>query len=298
MAARHYGPVDEAAALAAALAVLPPGDVRELAVQKGRRVVVRAGDLVVKAFSSLEQAAFERERAGLQALASGAPGLAVEPVASGERWVATRFVPGAEAPMRLAVDEVAIHRALGPWLARLHAVPPVGLAPWSVVDRLRARLGADLPAGCPPSLAADVRRMVEPLLGLVVEDGFVHGDWGTANVLVDPAAPTSILAVIDLEDAHRGDPAEDFAWPVLAGPRGVQAAAMAATYGRGLGPHAVERLVVAAAEKCLDVLGWRLDGAEGRRFHDRCRTTLAELVDGRWPEPPPFLSHPRGNLGL
>jgi aminoglycoside phosphotransferase (APT) family kinase protein len=278
------GPGDEADVLAAALATIGRDVDEVLAVQKGRRQVVRAGDVVVKAFASVEQAAFERERAGLRALAG--TGVAVELVADGERWTATRHVPGTTVPMHLGVDEGAIHRALGPWLASLHAIAPTGLAPWSVVDRLRARL-ADPPPGCPPALAADVGRLVEPWLGLIVDDAFVHGDWGTANVLVRPDAPTEVVAVIDLEDAHRGDPAEDFAWPVLAGPDGPpQQAAMASTYGRPLGPHAVERLVVCGAEKCLDVLGWTLSGDQGARFNDRCRQTLEELVAGVRPPAP------------
>lgn len=278
------GSGDEAEVLAAALATLGREVDEVLAVQKGRRRVVRAGDVVVKAFASVEEAAWRREVAGLRALAG--TGLAVEPVAVGERWTATRHVPGTTVPMRLGVDEGAIHRSLGPWLAALHAVAPAGLAPWSVVDRLRSRLAAP-PPGCPPALAAAAGRLVEPWLGLVVDDAFVHGDWGTANVLVRPEAPTEVVVAIDLEDAHRGDPAEDFAWPVLAGPGGPpQQAAMAATYGRSLGPHAVERLVVCGVEKCLDVLGWTLSGAEGARFHGRCRQTLEELVAGVRPPAP------------
>jgi hypothetical protein len=208
----------------------------------------------------------------------------VELVDRGERWTATRFVDGV-VPMSLEVEDAAIHGALGPWLAALHDRPPWGLRAWSVVDRLRSSLAAPPPT-CPPALLADVARLVEPMLGLLREDTLVHGDWGTANVLVAADDPTRILAVIDFEDAHRGDPAEDFAWPVLAGPAGVAAGAMAATYGRELGSHAVERLVVAGAEKCLDVLGWTLPPDQAVRFHDRCRRTLDELVGGTWPAVP------------
>jgi hypothetical protein len=203
--------------------------------------------------------------------------------------------------MNLDVDERTIHLALGPALAALHDVTPAGMSPWPLVERLRRRLAAP-PATCPPALVADVGRLVDPLAGLVTDGTFVHGDWGTANVLVRPEAPATVVAVIDFEDAHRGDPAEDFAWPVLAGPAGPQLTSMAAGYGRDLGPHAVERLVVAGAEKCLDVLGWTLSGDRAAPFHDRCRRTLEELVAGTWPVvpamPPAFLSYPRGTLGL
>lgn len=282
------GSGDEDEVRAAAVAALgihggDEGDLEVLAVQKGRRVAVRRGTVVIKAFDPSEVAAFDRERAGLAAVAGR--GLAVELVASGERWVATRYVGGTTVPMHLDVGEVAIHHALGRSLARLHDVPPAGLAPWSVVDRLRGRV-ADPPPRCPPGLAAAVGRMVEPLLGLVADGTFVHGDWGTANVLVRPEAPTEVVAIVDFEDAHRGDAAEDFAWQVLAGPVGPQIAAMTSTYGRSLGPHPDERLVVAGAEKCLDVLGWTLSGDRGPRFHERCRATLEELVDGTWPPAP------------
>jgi aminoglycoside phosphotransferase (APT) family kinase protein len=275
--------------LTAALRALAPGSsiaaapMEVLTDHPGRRRVVRVDDVVVKAFSSSEHAAWEREVAGLRA---AGPEVAVELVAHGERWTATRFVSGTEVPMRLEVGEVAIHQALGPWLARLHDRPPWGLRAWSVVDRLRERV-ASPPAGCPDALAADVGRLVEPLLRLAREDTLVHGDWGTANVLVPADDPAHVLRIIDFEDAHRGDPAEDFAWQVLAGPGpdGVQLPAMAATYApvRSLGRHPVERLVVAGAEKCLDVLGWSLSGEPGARFSDRCRRTLEELVAGTWP---------------
>ena len=274
---------DEAAVLAGALEDLgrSPGDVTTvLADHPGRRRVVRAGDVVIKAFAPAEDAAFRRERAGLRAIAPS--GLGPHLVATGDRWTATSWIDGV-VPMDLGVDVTAIHTALGPVLAALHAVPPNGLAPWSVVDRLRQRL-ADPPPNCPPALTAAVARLVEPLLPLVVDGAFVHGDWGTANVLVDPARPTDVLAILDFEDAHRGDPAEDLKWQVLSGPTSPDLVALADAYTRTLGAHATERLVVAGAELCLDVLGWEnLAEPTRTRFHERCRTTLDELVQGVWP---------------
>jgi aminoglycoside phosphotransferase (APT) family kinase protein len=274
---------DEVEALSRALHELGVADdVDVLADHPGRRRVVRAGDAVVKAFASAEVDAWQREAAGLRAVAGS--GVAVELVGEGERWTATRVLDGI-VPMSTDVDEVAINRALGPALVALHAVPPVGLPQWSVVDRLRARL-ASPPPTCSASLAGAVATLVEPLLGAVTPPTcFVHGDWGTANVLVDPAAPTRILAIIDFEDAHAGDAAEDFKWQVLAGPASDQFTPMAATYAAeaDLGPNAAERLVVAGAELCLDVLGWSLEGETGARFWGRCRQTLEELVDGTWP---------------
>jgi aminoglycoside phosphotransferase (APT) family kinase protein len=273
---------DEVEALARALQSLAGSDdVEVLADHPGRRRVVRAGDAVVKAFATAELDAWQREAAGLRAVAGW--GVAVELVGEGERWTATRVVDGV-IPMSIEVDEDAIHRALGPALALLHAVPPKGLPEWSVVDRLRARL-ASPPPTCPPSLARSVAGLVEPLLPTITPPTcFVHGDWGTANVLVDSADGTRILAIIDFEDAHAGDAAEDFKWQVLAGPTSDQFTPMAETYAAaaaGLGPNATERLVVAGAELCLDVAGWGLP-----RHTERCLLTLQELVDGTWPEWP------------
>jgi hypothetical protein len=143
-----------------------------------------------------------------------------------------------------------------------------------------------------------VAALVEPLLATVVGGSFVHGDWGTANVLVDAAG--EIVAIIDFEDAHVGDAAEDFAWQVLAGAELAQLAPMAGAYlasGGRLGANAVERLVVAGAHLCLEVAGWGLPG-----HTERCLATLDELVVGRWPDwperPDPNVSHPGANLGM
>ena len=277
---------DEVDVLASALAALGASsvDVEVLADHPGRRRVVRVGDAVVKAFATAEVDAWRREAAGLRAVAG--TGIAVDLVADGERWTATRVLDGI-VPMDTGVDEVAVHSALGPSLSALHAVAPVGLPEWSVVDRLRARLAAPPPT-CPSNLGRAVARLVEPLLPVITSPRtFVHGDWGTANVLVDPAAPTRVLAIIDFEDAHAGDAAEDFKWQVLAGPTSDQFTAMAASYGADLGPNATERLVVAGAELCLDVLGWsNLSPPVAERFHGRCRQTLEELVAGEWPSWP------------
>ena len=277
---------DEVDSLATALASLGLGgvDIDVLADHPGRRRVVRAGDVVVKAFSSAEQAAWRREAAGLRAV-TGRPWAPVV-AGIGERWSATRWIDDVVVPMDADVGNVAVHRALGPALATLHAVPPNRLAPWSVVHRLRGFL-ASPPPTCPASLARSVGRFVEPLLPLVVGGSFVHGDWGSANVLVRRDALTDVVAIIDFEDAHKGDPAEDLKWQVLPGVACEELLAIEPAYvaaGGELGPHAVERLAVAGAELCLDVLGWsNLSPPVAERFHGRCLATLDELVTGEWP---------------
>ena len=248
---------DEVEVLAGALSALgvDGAEVDVLADHPGRRRVVRAGDAVVKAFSAAEEAAWRREVAGLRAVAGFAWAPAV--VATGERWTATRWIDGV-VPMDAAVGNAEIHTAIGPALAALHAVAPKDLAPWPLVDRLRRYLAAPPPT-CPPALAAAVGRIVSPLFPLVRQDTFVHGDWGTANVLVGRDRLTEVVAVIDFEDAHVGDPAEDLKWQVLSGPASEELAALGASYRAAsgdLGRHGTERLVVAGAELCLDVLGW------------------------------------------
>ena len=290
------GAGDEADALAAALVAIGGGSVsvdEVLADHPGRRRVVRVGDAVVKAFATVEREAWRREVTGLAVVArSTDPALAPALVASGRvesvasptgrlpvllpepAWSATAWTEGAPPHQTGPGDEAGVHARLGPWLARLHAIDPTGLRPWPVVDRLHTLLTSP-PPEVSSTLVASVARLVEPLLDLVVEDTFVHGDWGTANVLVDDVG--SIVAIIDFEDAHLGDPAEDFAWQVLAGADSPQLAAMASTYG-SLGPHAVERLVVAGTHLCLEVAGWGLP-----RHTERGLATLDELVTGRWP---------------
>jgi aminoglycoside phosphotransferase (APT) family kinase protein len=41
--------------------------------------------------------------------------------------------------------------------------------------------------------------------------GFVHGDYGPQNLLLDPVS-LEVVAVLDWEFAHDGDPVEDLAW--------------------------------------------------------------------------------------
>ena len=276
--------MDASGSLAAALDELRVSDrSREvLAEHPGRRLVVRVEDVVVKAFAEAERDAWEREVAGLRIAA--ARGLAPSPPRFGELWSAIPWLDGV-VPMRGSVDEREMHRSLGASLAALHGLPATGLPGWPLAARLRTHLHQP-PSPCPQALARDVAQIVEPLLGLAAEDRFVHGDWGTANVLIADEASTEVLAVIDFEDSHIGDAAEDFKWQLLAGVESEQYLAMAEGYqaaGGQLGLHAVERLTVAGVELCMDVLGWQLPPREAERFHGRCLATLGQIVDGERP---------------
>ena len=214
-------------------------------------------------------------------------GLVAPLVASGPLWTATAWVEGVN-PAQSVVDVVALHRSLGGYLARLHNVDASGVRAWSVADRLRALLDSP-PDACPPSIVRGIARIVEPWMPLpaAAPQRFVHGDWGTSNVLVDSRTPTKVLTVVDLEDSHIGDPAADFRWQVLAGPQSVEHGAMCTGYstaGGALGPNASERLALAGAELCLEVLRWDVPGAA--TFHDRSLRTLDEFLAGQLPDPP------------
>jgi hypothetical protein len=177
-----------------------------LAEHPGQRCVARVGDLVVKAFAPVKEPASRRETSGLRALAG--MGLTAEVVASGPLWTASRWVDGVS-PMKVDVEIAALHVSLGQHLARLHQMPPSGMDPWPVVDRLRERIQTSRGA-CPPSMLRSVARMVEPWLTLTAEGGhFVHGDWGLSNILIAAENTTRMLAVVGFEDSHLGDPAED-----------------------------------------------------------------------------------------
>ena len=125
---------------------------------------------------------------------------------------------------------------------------------------------------------------------------FVHSDWGLSNILVAPDDPTKVLAVVDFEDSHTGDPAEDFKWQVLAGPGSAEYEAMSLGYaaaGGSHGPNAAGRLALAGTELCLGVLEWDLPTDMAVDFHGRCLQTLDELLGGQLPEPPhPSLAAP------
>ncbi len=241
----------------------------------GRRRIVRYGELVVKAFATAEAEAFERERAGLQAL--GATGLAPALVSHGERWVAIDWLDGE--PIEEGDDDV--HRSLGRWLSRLHAVDPADLPTWPLADRLRATL-ANPPDSCPADLVPALGEAADRWILHLRRDTFVHGDWGDSNVLANSTDPVDICAIIDFEDCHMGDAAEDFRWQAMTGPASTMLAPMLQAYG-DLGPHAGERIAAATTELIVDALGWSSEPQYIERTQRNCLPTLRALIDGWLP---------------
>jgi aminoglycoside phosphotransferase (APT) family kinase protein len=245
----------------------------------GRRRITRYGELVVKSFATIEADAFERERAGLLSLAS--TGLAPALFSHGESWVATAWLDGE--PIEEAGDDA--HRSLGRWLARLHAVDPAGLPPWPLAQRLRAGL-SDPPDSCPADLVEPLAAAAERWIPHLRSDTFVHGDWGDSNVLANPEDPTDIRAIIDFEDCHVGDAAEDFRWQAMTGPASTMLAPMLQTYG-DMGPYAGERIAAATTELIIDVLSWYSAPEEIERAQRNCLPTLRALIDGWLPAAAP-----------
>jgi aminoglycoside phosphotransferase len=255
-----------------ALALSAPDLLRDL---PGRRRVLRAGDVVLKAFATAELYAWLRERAGLRALQG--TGLAPDLLSEGERWVAVSWIES-EPPED---NEQMVHEALGRWLRRLHDVSPDGLVPWPLADRLRHHLQSP-PPGCSQDLAADVAAAAQGWLPHLREETFVHGDWGDSNVLSAVDEPARILCIIDFEDVRVGDAAEDFKWQAMTGPTSTMLPPMLDSYG-DLGPRAGERLAAATAEHCLEVLGWGGSGSGRARTESVCLPTLRALADGWLP---------------
>jgi aminoglycoside phosphotransferase (APT) family kinase protein len=95
-------------------------------------------------------------------------------------------------------------------LARIHAIPPLDFLPrGDVVARFLAELDS---VGEPhPALEYGLAWVGERLPGSR-EPVFLHGDWRIGNLAVDPGG---IVAVLDWEFAHVGDPVEDVAWPLV-----------------------------------------------------------------------------------
>jgi len=118
-----------------------------------------------------------REAAVLSALAGRLP---VPPVIdSGDTSLSLGFMPGVHGQEMIdgGLAEQVLH-ACGQMLRRIHAIGP--------------------------SRAHVEDRHDEPAV-------LVHGDYGPNNVLLDAAAQ-EVIAVVDWEWAHAGDPVEDLAW--------------------------------------------------------------------------------------
>jgi aminoglycoside phosphotransferase (APT) family kinase protein len=107
----------------------------------------------------------------------------------------------------------ALARQAGAALARIHAVDlavapelPVLDAAATLVsyEAIFRRIGA-----CRPVLEVAFRVLARDVPA-PVPARLVHGDFRTGNLMIDPGA--GMVAVLDWELSHRGDPAEDLGW--------------------------------------------------------------------------------------
>jgi aminoglycoside phosphotransferase (APT) family kinase protein len=177
------------------------------------------------------------EVAALQLLATGSvpvPGLVRSGELAGVPYVLMTRLPGVRwADRRAALPtrwSRPLHRDVGRWLRRLHAVSPAGLptglgsllpgGPWWLTAGAAAEArGTDLieryhQLGRPAEVAHGVRRLLEQHASALDGSGppvLCHNDWVDSNLLVEPTGEPRPLGVVDLERASWGDPMADLA---------------------------------------------------------------------------------------
>jgi aminoglycoside phosphotransferase (APT) family kinase protein len=97
-------------------------------------------------------------------------------------------------------------------LAKIHAIPPARL-PFLPAHDLFQRLYAELDSVGEPHPAIELGiAWCRERLPLRRPHVVTHGDFRIGNLMV---AEAGIVAVLDWEFAHLGDPAEDLAWPLI-----------------------------------------------------------------------------------
>lgn len=134
----------------------------------------------------------------------------------GEAYVMRR-VSGETLGKRIAADpafapaRAVLARQCGAALARIHATPPVAaLATVDARDTLANYQATWRASGAVrPTIEAAFRWLERRLPG-ETRTTLVHGDFRNGNLMVDP--DTGLVAVLDWELAHVGDPAEDLGW--------------------------------------------------------------------------------------
>jgi len=110
-----------------------------------------------------------------------------------------------------APARAVLARQCGTALARIHATPPVaGLAAIDARETLAKYEATWREIGPVRPTIEAAFRWLERRLPEGVPPRLVHGDFRNGNIMVDPA--TGLVAVLDWELAHIGDPAEDIGW--------------------------------------------------------------------------------------
>ncbi|MEH3036915.1 MAG: phosphotransferase family protein [Sphingomonas adhaesiva] len=135
----------------------------------------------------------------------------------GEAYVMRRLA-GETLGKRIATDpafapaRAQLARQCGAALARIHAAPPPpGLAVMDAAQTLAGYEATWRASGAVrPTIEAAFRWLERRLPAEAVAPHLVHGDFRNGNIMVD--ADDGLVAVLDWELAHLGDPAEDIGW--------------------------------------------------------------------------------------
>jgi aminoglycoside phosphotransferase (APT) family kinase protein len=135
--------------------------------------------------------------------------------AIGSAWVLAERLPGETIARRILRDDhYAATRArlaadCGRALAAVHGIPVAEVPHLRAADQLVELRGmADALGVALPAFELSFR-WLEANRPDVTEDVVVHGDFRLGNLLVDD---DGLVAVLDWELSHLGDPAEDLAW--------------------------------------------------------------------------------------
>jgi aminoglycoside phosphotransferase (APT) family kinase protein len=135
----------------------------------------------------------------------------------GDAYVMHR-VAGETLGKRIATDPAFaavrpnLARQCGAALARIHAVTPPATLEYVDAAATLARYEATWRASgaVRPTVEAAFRWLEQRLPRDAVAPRLIHGDYRNGNLMVDPVE--GLVAVLDWELAHVGDPAEDLGW--------------------------------------------------------------------------------------
>ncbi|WP_176594019.1 phosphotransferase family protein [Sphingobium sp. EM0848] len=136
----------------------------------------------------------------------------------GEAYIVTRIAGETLGRRIVAADAFAPARTLlgaqaGQALAAIHRIDPTGLPPLETLDArgslaryeaIHHRIGAQRP------VLEAAFRLLDRDAPPPVAPQLVHGDFRNGNLIVD--SEQGLVAVLDWELAHLGDPAEDLGW--------------------------------------------------------------------------------------
>jgi aminoglycoside phosphotransferase (APT) family kinase protein len=180
----------------------------------GERVLVRraAGGVIHEATLPLEQE-FEVLRAAEEAGVKVPHPVAYLGELGGREAFAMERVEGETIGRRIVRNPPpGLDVQLAEELAKIHAIPP-GRLPFLTGGDILARFEGELDSVGEPHPAIEYglawlrERAPEPLPSVVL-----HGDFRLGNVVV---SERGLVALLDWEFAHLGDPTEDVAWPIV-----------------------------------------------------------------------------------